>query len=257
MDLSQAETWVVAYLAHEDNMKYALQHSDIHSQTACVISDIPVTPENVLAMKKNKPQRYLGKQGNHANSYGQTPPQFVRTVNKQSDKPPYITVNLRQSEQYHRAWHSYYKIKGWWSKVQEQLNDRTKYGPRVLITPYDRVRMFFERWGPELFKAAYAHLPQSTVADHAYGKIQKCNPVPGGILEICKFNNSHGFKTVHTAHDSVMCEIPLNLVSELAPQYYNMFHRPLVVEEKMFYIPVDCDIGTRWGPEMEEYKIAA
>src|SRR5687767_10989286 len=33
-DLSQAESWIVAYLANEPNMKRALQFGDIHTETA-------------------------------------------------------------------------------------------------------------------------------------------------------------------------------------------------------------------------------
>src|SRR6266702_4632244 len=71
-DLSQAESWVVAYLANEPNMKHSLMYGDIHSDTACVVFDI--SPEAFKALKvsdrpKYDTMRYVGKQQNHAKAY--------------------------------------------------------------------------------------------------------------------------------------------------------------------------------------------
>jgi len=61
-DLSQAETWVVAYLANEETMKQSLLYGDIHTDTA---SHIFTTPKE----KVTTIQRFLGKKGNHMLSY--------------------------------------------------------------------------------------------------------------------------------------------------------------------------------------------
>src|SRR5207245_1608829 len=100
-DLSQAESWVVAYLANEPNMKHSLLHGDIHSDTACVVFDI--TKETFDAVKlADKPKydtmRYVGKQQNHAKAYREGYRRAAEIINRQSDRPPYVTVTLAETK---------------------------------------------------------------------------------------------------------------------------------------------------------------
>jgi hypothetical protein len=64
--------------------------------------------------------------------------------------------------------------------------------------------MFFDKWGDELFKSAYAHLPQVTEADHVKAagiRIETRAPWIEFILE---------------SHDSLLAEIDPNRVQEAA-----------------------------------------
>jgi hypothetical protein len=241
MDLSQAETWVSAHLAKEYTMIHALKEEDIHVVTAAFLFDIP--KEKV---GKKSIERYIGKKSNHSFTYRQGPDSFTDNFNKESVDLG-ISITLTQGKTYHSKWNMLYNLRPWWDEIENKLRK-----DRKLTTPYGRECTFFEGWGKLLFNTATAYVPQSTVADHSWGAIQPgVHDKPGGIRAISKFCKNNGFRFVHTAYDSIMTEIPNNLVDEIAPQIYNMFHRPLVINGEEFYIPVDCEYGERYG---EWYK---
>lgn len=259
-DLSQAETWVVAHLANEPRMKGALKYSDIHTITACAI----FSPANancehnwikddsdesrkcgVCDVVVSNVERYLGKRSNHGNSYRMSAEQWTRVINGSSDQPPYVTVTVAEAKRYRKAWLDFYPgITSWWRQIESDLNTFN----RVLTTPYGRKRTFFENWGDSLFKEATAHVPQSTVADHAFGCVQKELGITGGILGISRLADvrKHG-RIVNTSHDSVMLEVPVGSEQEIGIQCYNQFKRPLIVNGEEFTIPVDGEYGERWG----------
>lgn len=259
-DLSQAETWVVAHLANEQNMMEALKYGDIHSQTATVLYDRANDCKHkwtdckdgktcsVCGVSVTTIERYAGKQNNHAQSYLMGPFKLAEVFNKNSDKPPYMIVSNAEAKVMSVKWHSYYNLKPWWDDVKYKL-DKNK---RVMETVYGFRRTFFGQWGDELIKEATAFEPQSTVADHALGAIQKELGIKGGILEVSRLcKRIGGARPVHTAYDSIMLEVHRDAVYDIAPQVYGLMLRPLVINGMEFTIPVDGEVGERWG-EMEK-----
>jgi DNA polymerase I-like protein with 3'-5' exonuclease and polymerase domains len=263
-DLSQAETWIVAHKANEYNMIDALKNGDIHCSTAVALfheSHLSCPGHRWDKKKKKdfyycevcdcwvaKDQRYLGKKYNHASAYRMGFAHAATTINKESPQTGVI-VTTEQSRVYQSRWHGFYSIKGWWADIEYQLNVN-----RTIRTVYGRKRTFFAAWGDELFKEATAYEPQSTVADHAFGAVQPELGVEGGMLGIHKhFKNSNDVRLVHTAHDSAILETPYNLVDEVSQICYRNMHRPLLINGHEFYIPVDGEVGERWG-EMEGIK---
>lgn len=243
IDLKQAESWIVAYMADEPNIKHSLQFGDFHLDTAAnaLFKCDPTTVTKVM--------RYCGKQNNHANSYGMSDFRRMQVFNQNSDKPPYMVVTLSQSKEWGKAWHEYYfRIKqNYWRGIQDDLQDR------IIITPYGRWRQFHERWGDELFKQAYAHVPQSTVSDHFKGKLHPELGIPGGLLEVRK-RFGKCLTIVNEAHDSFLGECHKNDARQILQDCIPILQRPLVVNGEQFTIPCDCEIGSRWG-ELEVVKI--
>lgn len=242
-DLSQAETWIVAWLANEPNMKHFLLTSDIHTETACVLFSKPFAEVIVE-------ERYIGKQNNHANSYGMGPERQAQVINKRSDQPPYVTVTVPQCKQYQRSWH------GLFPNVQQVYHtdvQQTLSRSMTLVTPYGRRRVFFGQWGKELFKQAYAHIPQSTVSDHFHGAIQPELGIKGGLIEVYKNICTHEIKLVNDSHDSCMLEVPKEVAHEVGERVRNTLRRPVIVNGEEVTIPVDLEIGERWG-ELEKIK---
>jgi len=260
MDLSQAETWVTAYLANEGTMKDALLHSDIHSVTAANFFLRESTCDHKWIKRRcercgvelKETERYIGKQNNHANSYRQSPAQLVRSVNGKSNEPPFLTITLSEANRFNKDWHSLYVgIKLWWRRIESDLQANN----RTLVTPYGRKRTFYQHWGEELFKEATAFIPQSTVGDHALGAIQPEINISGGILGISKLSDiKNHCKIVQSSHDSVMIECPTPALYEIIPQVYNQFHRPILINDELVHIPVDVEYGTRWSDGMEKWK---
>lgn len=254
-DLSQAETWVTAFLAREPRMKEALLKSEIHSVTAAAIFRPPTDCEHLVKWGKkedgsrfctlcnievNDDERYIGKKSNHGNSYRQGVNRWVQVINAEGK----VSVSTAQGTKYNQVWHGLYPgIKTWWTETENELAKS-----RTLITPYKRRRYFSGLWGDELFKEATAFVPQSTVADHALGMVQPELGIEGGILSISRHPTiSRWCRLVHTAHDSVMLEVPRNRENEFTPIVRRLFERPLVVNGEQFTIPVDGEYGDRWG----------
>ncbi len=245
-DLAQAESWIVAYLANEENMKRSLKEGDIHLDTAAFALYFcereAVTPV----------MRYMGKQSNHSLSYRMSANRWMQLINKRSDRPPHVTVTLGETKTYHKSWNTYYNLRGWWSEIDHQLSI-----DRILVTPYGRVRVFFEAWGDDLFKEGTAHVPQSTVADHFDGAIHPDLGIKGGMLEVYnQFVKTNIFKIVNQGHDSLTAEVHKSLTDDVIEPVTQLIRRPLIVNDEQFTIPVDCAMGEVFG-ELEEAKLAA
>lgn len=268
IDLSQAESWVVAYLADERNMKFALKESDIHCQGAGAIFVLNgcyhhwIKGENRCSKcgeTVTKDQRYIGKRNNHASSYGMGPEKKMKVINADSDKPPYISITLQEAKEQHQRWHSFYQVTGWWEEVRWKL----KNNDRTITNSYGRSRRFYGPWGDELEREAIAYEPQSTVADHFNGKVHPEYNIKGGLIEIyneliepffcgdiwCNHVECH--KIINQSHDSCIMELPSAVAEEVGMAAMQLLYRPLVIKNEEFYIPVDGEIGERWSSEME------
>lgn len=265
-DLSQAESWVVAYLADERNMKYALHNSDIHCQTGgalyfrtgCDHHWVKFTLTCTrCGATLTKDQRYLSKRRNHSSSYGVGPDKAMRVINADSDKPPYISITLKESKEHHENWHAYYNVKGWWGEVLQK--------DRVMTTSYGRTRRFYDEWGDELERKKIAFEPQGTVADHFSGVIHPLVGKEGGLIEIyrrlirpyncgaisCDHRECH--KIINMSHDSCILELPSENARDVGLQAEQLLLRPIVIKDEEFTIPTDGLIGERWSEgEMEE-----
>jgi DNA polymerase I-like protein with 3'-5' exonuclease and polymerase domains len=261
-DLSQAETWVVAYLSNEENMKFALTKGDIHAQTASLIY-FPNIQENHVWKKVNGhyicincgvdisyEMRYLGKKCNHGTSYRMKAAMQARSINKESDQPPFLIVTEKQCQKYQDTWHGYYNVRNWWYDIENSLDK-----DRTLITPYNRTRVFYGNLSnpyerQETLNAATAFVPQSTVADHFTGKVQDELGIEGGLITIWKniiTPSKSEVELVNMAHDSCVLYVPNQIVNEVAAQVKFYLLRPLVVKGEEFTIPVDVEIGESVG----------
>ena len=266
VDLSQAESWIVAYASGDQNMIHSLNHSDIHTDSGAALfhSDNYCThewtklPNETRQCKKckceiEKTGRYIGKRYNHASAYRMKPPRAAQVINKDSDKPPYVTVTLSESKKYSGLWHARYPnvSKVWWPDIEYRLNRDF----RKLTTCYGRTRQFFQKWGDELFKEATAFEPQSTVADHFNGAIHPQLEIRGGLLEIYNelIKPYNDRRIINQSHDSCIVEVPKNEANEVGLQMMTLLRRPIVMNGVEFTIPVDGEIGERWG-ELEPLK---
>jgi DNA polymerase I-like protein with 3'-5' exonuclease and polymerase domains len=247
-DLSQAEAWVVAYLADEKTMKAVLNTGIIHELSARVIFEMEIpfdlSDSEAIKLGVSKDQRYLGKKMNHSCNYRTGPYMIAVTINKESDKAPYVTVTVRQTKIYHKRWTSFFNLEVWWKEIENKLAiDRT------LITPYRRKRTFLDQWGDSLFKEATAYVPQSTVADHMFGAVQPEIGIGGGLLGIQRkiIRESKDILMINTSHDSCLLEVPIGLEDEIIGAVKEQLSRPIMINGETFTIPVDCEKGERWG----------
>jgi len=182
-DKAGAEWVVVAYLTGDEAMLSIAQDrsQDAHSVTASRISRVPVelvlqehkivkteTEPNRIEMLRHKhlptlyeksyflPRsmslRQMGKKSNHGLNYDEGYKTFA-LINEMSEKEAKSVVRLYKFK-------AYKGIDRWHRAIQEKLlKDRT------LTNCFDRKCYFMEGWGPDLFKQAYAFIPQATVGD--------------------------------------------------------------------------------------------
>lgn len=243
-DLKQAESWCSAYFANEQTMKSELATGDVHSLTASYYFKEPQA-----AMRKDKKKRYVGKQSNHMLTYRASARRLVQTINKESDG--LVTVSNKEGVFYYNTWHGLYHFKQWWDEIEAELASNG----HTLVTPYGRIRVFFEAWGLEMFKQATAHLPQSTVGDHMHGAVQPELGVEGGVKLVHeKYVKTGAVKIINQGHDSILIETPVQRSNEIIPAVKQCIERPLVIRGETFTIPVEVEIGERWG-ELEEVKV--
>jgi len=175
-DLSQAEARVVALLARDERLLRMFECSlDVHLVTYDWMENI--FPENFLdeffdekdteraksiarelnrLMKEriNDEQRQIGKKSRHAGHYDMG----KREAASQLGTSEYLAGKFL--DKFHRRNPN---IKGiFHAEIIETLNREN----RILRNPFGRERQFLNKWGSELFKEAYAQIPQSTVSDH-------------------------------------------------------------------------------------------
>jgi len=158
-DMSQAEARIVALFGNDTKLLELFnQKADIHKITAAIIFGVKV-------VDVTKELRFIGKTCRHAGNYDMGKRRLMELVNTDAKK---YKINISLSEwkagilldKFHAFSPSIRKV------FHEEIQQALQKNNRVLVNPFGRYRQFFDRWGRELFKEAYAHLPQSTVPDH-------------------------------------------------------------------------------------------
>ena len=227
-DLSQAENRIVAYTAPEPSMIKAFDSGiDIHTQTASLVFGIPFNevsdePKSSPLGNGEESQRYWGKKANHSLNYDLG----YRSFGIYYELPEHESKRI--VERYHQV---YPGIRGSYHRwVRDSLNKS-----RSLTNCYGRKRIFYERWGDELWKDAYAFIPQSTVAD----KINTC------LRWI--YDNLHEVEILNQVHDSIVVQIPTSIPFSkhtiLIKAILSKMEEPVPWKATSFKIPADVKIG--------------
>ena len=125
--------------------------------------------------------------------------------------------------------------------VQQALAENNK----TLWTPFGRRREFFGKWERDLFKEAYAHLPQSTVADNT----KRC------MLGI---KNVDWIELLVELHDGILAQIPENKVTECYDIIKPIFEQSIdfercTMKREPLTIPIECSIGENWR-DLKKWK---
>lgn len=226
-DLSQAEARVVACLSRDRGLLevFAAVGGDIHRGTASRLFRKPV--EEVT-----EDERTLAKRCVHALNYGMGPKKFARTLGME------VKAAERLFHQYHATFPG---IQCWHRETEARLR-RT----RVLATPLGRKRHFLGVFTDDLFRAAYAFVPQSTVADHLNAGLVRL----AGIL---RERSEIRAELLLNVHDSVLVQTPAERVEETVALIRECLFRPVEIGGLECVIPVDFKVGSNWG-EMRKQK---
>ena len=102
-----------------------------------------------------------------------------------------------------------------------------------------RKRRFFGRWTNDFLREAYAHVPQSTVADILNrGMVTLYEKLPTVDNEA---------RLVLTVHDSVIVECRPSHVAPVCRLLRESLERPVKIHGRVCIIPCDLKRGINWG----------
>jgi len=295
IDKAKAEWVVVAYVSGDANMIKVIEEGlDPHIHTAHLMTGLPkelIEEESKLVGHLTDPQevgeirnkmrqasfavanafeaadflprtmsiRQCGKKSNHGLNYDEGYRTFALT-NEMLEAEAKKVIQLYKYK-------AYPGIPIWHRSIQEQLrHDRTLYNC------FGRKYKFLGRWDDDLFKAAYAYIPQSSVADL----------VNHGIIDSYYDRSDYMLRQelLGQVHDSVLGQNPISVIEEHEGEkdIYKMYtkdihlnsidmaksmqvtgqymNRELEYGGRSFHIDNDAKVGFSWG-DMKDVKIDA
>ena len=129
---------------------------------------------------------------------------------------------------------------------------------RTLITPQGRRRIFYDQFGPDLSRAAYAFYPQSTVGDLCVETLCDVCEIFEDVKLVFKsplFIRRCGLDVRLQIHDAIGVSIPNNQESiEFACKTIKTCgEKTLVIKGEPLVIPLDFKVGRSWG-EAKDYE---
>lgn len=236
-DLSQAEARVVAYISQDANMIQSFESGiDCHSYNACQIFGRDIE-EFLSALRdsdpKAKAQRKLAKAVVHASNYGMG----YKTFSLMIEEPEPKAKNLLEAYA-----NRFPGVPRWRDQIVQKI-----YQDRTLHNLYGRPKRFLGNLDHNLFKAAYAYIPQSTVAEHLNRSLVR--------LYKDETLRSESFDLLATVHDSVLFQFKSESPShaeKILSLVKNHLEQPLYAKGIEFLIPCDFKVSTLNWKDMTE-----
>lgn len=115
--------------------------------------------------------------------------------------------------------------------IQKQLAEN-----RTLVSPFGRFRNFFDRWGDQLFKKAYANIPQGMAAD-----------ILNMALVRLSFRLPEDSQILLQVHDEGGIQARDEDVENVAKMFKEEVEIPVpIIPDDPIVIPLDVGIGKNW-----------
>jgi uracil-DNA glycosylase family 4 len=248
-DLSQAEARIVALLSEDWDTLKAFDTIDIHAQTASWVFGGKYEDHCKQADGTEPPTRFGGKTIRHAGNYDMGKRTLMLDTAKKARRF-HININMseKDAEKCLRLFHNKApKIRGvFHESVKKALTD----GQRVLYNGYGRRRIFLAQAGNDLWREAYAFIPQSMVADH----------MKKAILRIKK--RIPWLQIIVEAHDAILTQSKIDRAEEVREVVREEFEKPLPFEfcslkRQELIIPCDVEAGYNYKELKKVKKKAA
>lgn len=255
-DLSQAEARVVAVLCEDWELLKAFDTIDIHRRTAALVFDMTSTLElttycsnpEVDKIGKNSGERFLGKKTRHAGNYNMGPERHHADAHSEARRAG-IKLDLSEYKA-HRNLDKFHdaspKIRGIFHRDIQYWVTKQRY----LVNPYGRIRFFLDRLGEEMFREAFAFIPQGTVHD----------TLTLGALNFREETNNQ-YRFIKEGHDSLDLLIPkcdVELVARTMRRHVEIpidFNYCTLKRDYKLIIPSDFEIGEKNYKDMEKVKL--
>lgn len=240
-DLAQAEPREVANLAKDDDLLHKFSTGfDVHRMTAHWFFGLPM-PSITYE------QRFVGKIGRNGGNYDMGKYRLWQEINTNAKRFGIdVFVSEWKAGRILEIFHDYSpKIRGTFHEdVRKQLQDNGQ----VLVNCFGRRRMFFERWGEDLWKEAYAWSASSVISDHL-----KMNG-----LKLWRATTPW-VRWINEAHDAFTVEVEERRVDEFVQIAQAYMCVPIDHERGSFprpplLIPVDFEVGNNYR-DMKKYDL--
>lgn len=127
----------------------------------------------------------------------------------------------------------------------KEIQEALEHNDMRLMNPFGRERVFLNKWGEELWKEAYAQIPQSTVSDQT--------KFAGRIIE----KRLPRLQIFCESHDCISGQIPIPEFDKAVRVFTEEFERPIdfarcTLPRGILVIPCEIKIGKKNWEEMEE-----
>jgi DNA polymerase I-like protein with 3'-5' exonuclease and polymerase domains len=136
---------------------------------------------------------------------------------------------------YNRYHHSYPGVKNGYHKMLQAMLNKN----RTTVNPLGRRRTYLDRWGEDLFNAAYNNFAQSTVADVINER---------GLEYVYYDQRTFGVvELLLQVHDSIVFQIPTSIPlgthAQIILAIKSSLERPLEWRGRAFSLPIDLSLS--------------
>lgn len=231
IDLEQAESRAVAYLAADDSYIKACESGDLHTDVArmlwpnCSVEDIKKVPFSGIHTRRD-----LAKRCGHGTNYYGKPPTIAKHTGG-------IPVNIVEEFQ-QNYFEAFPGIPAWHQEIAHKLQK-----DQYIDTPLGRRRYFFGRsWSDDTLREAIAFVPQSLV-----GELLNL-----GMLHVWrKFDlETSEIQLLAQVHDAILIQYEdrgYDYELDLFDRIINTLQVPVDVHGREMYIPASVEgVGWNW-----------
>ena len=179
--------------------------------------------------------RQGGKKANHGCNYKEGYRTFaLKNEMPESDAKPIVEAYSQEV---------YIGLPIWWKSIETELAKNH----RTLTNCFGRKRRFLHPWGEDLFRAAVAYKPQSTVAD----LLNK------GIIKTFSDQEAYMYLVdlLANIHDSILFQYPINNWLDCSKAIHKIrdYLNPVMkYGGREFRIETDFKIGLNWGDPSDD-----
>jgi DNA polymerase I-like protein with 3'-5' exonuclease and polymerase domains/uracil-DNA glycosylase len=229
-DQSSAEARIVAYLSECDKLIELIETGqDIH-----VYAINSVLGEDITIYKETDPKKYnrlrqIGKMTSHGSNYDVGPATLADQALKQG-----VELTVKEADFFLKERAKVFpEIKEWHQSVQEQLH-RTK----MLVTPFGRRRVFLGRIDENVYRKAYAFVPQSTI------------PHITNLMWLwVAAQKDYDASVLQMGHDALVMAVKTEQLADFVKAYLLTTKGITftIGSRSNLNIPWDAEVGERWG----------
>jgi uracil-DNA glycosylase family 4 len=259
IDSSQAEARVVFLLANDEQALYDIDHHDYHALTASWFFGGSEDDWSKSKWGYEHPVRFCGKTLRHACHLGASKNRAALTVNTDARKYKIKDSNgdlFNISEKFAgeaiRIFHAKQPSiqKNFHAGIQSALsvNKRRLIAglPYGIESETGGTRIFYDKWGDELFRQAYSYIPQRTVSDNTKSAKLRIE------------DKLRGIKIILESHDALLLSCRINEVTEVARVGKEEMEKDInftncSLPRRKLSIPAEVEIGDNYM-EFQKFK---